>query len=135
MDYEALLEKAQQELPQVSESAARFEIPKVRGHIQGNKTIISNFREIADVLRRNVEHLLKYILKELAAPGDLKKSGSVIFGTKISASRLNEKIVQYAKDFVLCSECSKPDTELSKEKGVTFLQCHACGAKHPVKIR
>ncbi|HLD06067.1 MAG TPA: translation initiation factor IF-2 subunit beta [Candidatus Nanoarchaeia archaeon] len=135
MDYEALLDKAQQELPKVTESAERFEVPKVRGHIQGNRTVISNFLAIADVLRRDGGHLLKYIQKEMAAPGELKKSGSVIFGTKVSASRLNEKILEYAKHFVICSECGKPDTDLSRDQGITFLKCNACGAKHPVKAK
>lgn len=135
MDYEKLLEKAIKELPEPNLKSDRFEIPNVKGHIQGNKTIISNFLQIASVLRREVEHILKYILKELAAPGELKKSGSVIIGTRISASRINEKIQQYAKEFVFCPECRKPDTKIIKEDNVTSIKCSACGAKHAVKSK
>lgn len=135
MDYKKLLKQARKELPDVVFEKERFEIPKVRGHIQGNRTIISNFIQIADSLRRKPEHMLKYVLRELATPGEIKKSGSVIIGTKVSASRINEKIKQYANGFVLCSECGKPDTKIEKEGSISFLKCMACGAKRPIKTK
>ena len=135
MEYKELLKKAREQLPKSVFEKERFEIPNVVGHIQGNRTILSNFLQIADILGRNPEHLLKYILKELATPGGIKKSGSVIVGTKVGASRINEKIRQYANEFVLCSECGKPDTKIEKEDKFTFLKCNACGAKHPIKYK
>lgn len=135
MEYKELLKKAREQLPKSVFEKERFEIPNVRGHIQGNRTIIRNFLQIADILRRPWGHLLKFILKELATPGEIKKSGSVIIGTKISASRINEKIRQYANEFVLCSECGKPDTKIEKEDRFTFLKCHACGGRHPIKAK
>ena len=129
-----MLEKARKELPEHILKSERFEIPKVKGHIQGNRTIISNFQQIADVLGRPAEHLLKYILKELATPGELKKTG-VIIGRKISAISVNEKIEKYAKEFVICSECKRPDTQLIKKEKNTFIKCQACGAQHPAKSK
>jgi len=129
-----MLKKARKELPEISSKKERFEIPKVIGHIQGNKTIISNFNQIADVIQRNPEHLLKYILKELATPGDLKSTGLLI-GSKVSAARINEKIKQYVDIFVMCPECTRPDTKLVKEGNITYLECLACGARHPVKTK
>ena len=79
-DYQALVEKAYKVLPETVVKEERFTVPKVRGHLQGNRTIISNFHQIADTLGRKPQHILKYILKELAAPGELKKNG-VIMGT------------------------------------------------------
>ncbi|OIO63760.1 translation initiation factor IF-2 subunit beta [Candidatus Woesearchaeota archaeon CG_4_10_14_0_2_um_filter_33_10] len=134
MDYEKMLKKARKELPEIISKKERFEIPKVIGHIQGNKTIISNFNQIADVIQRNPEHLLKYILKELATPGDLKSTGLLI-GSKVSAVRINEKIKQYVDIFVMCPECRRPDTKLVKEGNITYLECLACGARRPVKTK
>ena len=73
MKYEKLLDDALKKLPEVTLNKERFEMPKAKGHIQGNKTIISNFIQIADYIGRSREHLLKYILKELATPGEIKK--------------------------------------------------------------
>ena len=135
MDYSQLLEKAKRELPAKSETHERFEIPKVRGHVQGNKTVISNFAQIAGTLRRPVEHLLKFILKELATPGDINRSGFLVLGTKIPATRINEKIREYAYEFVLCPQDGKPDTDIVMEGEFAFLKCNACGYKHPVKSK
>ena len=51
MSYEQLLEKAYKEVKPV-ETGSRFEIPKVKGH-EGTKTIITNFLQICDILRRD----------------------------------------------------------------------------------
>lgn len=130
--YEALLQKAQLELPESVAGADRFVIDKVLGHIEGNKTVIINIKKIAKDLGRDENHLLKYLLRELATPG--KFAGErVIFGTKVPASLINKKIKKYASEFVYCSECSKPDTKLIEEKEVMYLRCLACGSKKPVK--
>ena len=130
-----MLKNAREKLPKSVFEKERFELPRVLGHVQGNRTVLSNFLQIADSLRREPEHLLKYILKELATPGEIKKSGSVIVGAKVSASRINEKMRQYANEFVLCPECGKPDTKIEKEGNFHFLKCQACGARHPIKSR
>jgi len=131
MEYEALLKRAKKQLPETVKAVERFNIPKARGHIQGNKTIVSNFVEIANTLRRKPQHLLKYVQRELATPGEIHKT-AVIFGTKISASKLNEKIQKYADEFVICKECGKPDTKLDKDGDIYFVRCQACGARHSV---
>ncbi len=131
MDYEAMLDRGKEQLPEDVVSKERFEIPKVRGHIEGSKTIVSNFHQIADTLRRPPKHMLKYVLKELATPGDFRKN-AVIFGAKIPASKINEKIRKYAEEFVLCKECGKPDTKITKDGDVVFIKCQACGARHSV---
>ena len=134
-DYNKMLEHVRKNLPEVVFIKERFEIPKVVGHIQGNRTIVSNFLQIASALRREVDHLLKYVLKELATPGEIKKSGALIMGTKVPASRINEKIRQYANEFVLCLECGKPDTQIIREGELTYMKCTACGAKNFVKAK
>lgn len=127
-----MLKKARDEMPKSVFESERFEIPNVKGHIQGNKTVISNFNVIANTLGRRPQHILKYILKELATPGSLNK-GYLVLGAKVPASRINEKIRKYASEFVLCPDCGKPDTKIIKEGAVSYMKCQACGAKHPVK--
>ena len=132
MDYESLLKKAREELPEQVYGSERFTIEKVKGHLEGNKTVLINLKKIAKDLGRKPDHLLKYLLRELATPG--KFSGPrTIFGAKVSANKINKKIKKYASGFVFCSECSKPETTLSEDRGITYLKCQACGAKKPVK--
>lgn len=134
MEYKALLKRANERMPDVVHERDRFEIPKIRGHIQGNRTVLSNFGQIANQLRRNPEHMIKFVLRELASPGELK-GGRAIIGAKVSASRVNEKIRQYAIAFVLCSQCGKPDTNLLMEGDFMILKCSACGHSAQVKSK
>ena len=131
-DYETLLKKAQAELPELASGSERFVIEKIKGHLEGNKTVLVNLKKIAKDFSRDEQHLLKYLLRELATPGKIIRD-RVILGTKVSAAKINKKIKKYVSEFVYCSECSKPDTKLVEEKGITYLRCSACGVKKPVK--
>ena len=133
MDYELMLKKAKKELPKEMVEKERFEIPLIKGHIEGNKTIILNFTQICSALQREPSLLLKYIQRELATPAIIE-GGRLVLGRKISSNTVNEKITQFVKDFVICKECGKPDTKLFKEGRVLLLKCMACGAKHPIRV-
>ena len=133
MDYEKMLKKAKKELPKELVEKSRFEIPKIKGYIEGNKTIVSNFIQICDILHREQSLLLKYLQRELATPAIIDGQ-RLVLGRKISAKAVNEKIEQFVKEFVLCRECGKSDTKMFKEDRVLFLKCLACGAKHPIKV-
>lgn len=130
--YEKLLEKAYSKVKVIKTGSDRFEIPKVAGQVQGKNTIITNITQIASYLRRPVDQISKFLQKELAASGKID-SDRLILNTKLGSNKVNEKIALYTKEFVLCSECSKPDTEIITEKGIKFKHCLACGAKSPIK--
>ena len=130
-NYEDLLNNAYSKIKQ-SESKDRFEIPKIEGHFEGKKTILTNFFQIASYIRRNPEHFQKFILRELAASGQ-KEGDRLVLNMTVPSAKINQKIEQYVKEFVLCKECGKPDTELSKEDRMSFIKCLACGAKHSVR--
>ncbi len=134
MEYEQLLEEAYKKVKQIDTSSERFEIPKIEGHFQGKRTILTNFFQIASHLRRSPEHFQKFLLKELAASG-YKEGDRLILNNKIPSAKINQKIEQYVKEFVLCKECGKPDTEIKKEDRLTFVHCLACGAKHSVRSK
>jgi len=133
-DYEKLLDEAYGKVKKVEGAGDRFEIPKVKGHFEGKKTIITNFMQIASHIRRNIDHFLKYLLKELAASGQIEGE-RLILNIKVPSAKINDKIESYVKEFVLCKECGKPDTELTKQGRLTFVHCLACGAKHPVRSK
>jgi len=132
--YEQLLNDAYKKIKKVESSSGRFEIPKVEGHFEGKKTIITNFLQIASYIRRNPEHFQKFMLKELAASGQ-KEGERLVLNMKVPSAKINQKIEQYVKEFVLCRECGKPDTELIKQDRFSFIHCLACGAKHSVRSK
>lgn len=132
--YKEMLEEAYKNLKPIEYKVERFEIPKIEGHLEGTKTILTNLTQISSYIRRDQNHLLKYLLKELATSGSVK-NGRVILMRKVLSQKINERIDNYSKEFVVCKQCGKPDTELIKDKGFLFMHCLACGAKHSVRAK
>lgn len=130
--YEEMLKRAVQKLPKKVVTKDRFEIPQVVCEIHGSKSMVKNFIDISNVLRRDQAHLSKFLFKELATAGSIQ-NGILVLQGNVSREKLQKKIEEYVKNFVYCKECGKPDTRLVKEDKIAFLKCEACGAKHPIR--
>ena len=128
MSYESLLEQAYEKIEPVEESG-RFDVLKVKGHHEGTKTVITNFGQVVNSIRRAPEHLMKFLNKELASSSEIKGE-RLILSRKLSSKDINDRIEKYVKRFVLCPKCGKPDTGLGDVGGKVFLNCLACGEKY-----
>lgn len=132
--YEQLLDRAYEKVKVVDVAGTRFEIPGIEGRFQGKRTILTNFNQIATHIRRDPDHLQKFLSKVLAT--QISKEGDkLVLSAKISSKKINPKIEEYVNEFVLCKECGKPDTELVKEGKFTSLHCLACGAKNKIHAK
>jgi translation initiation factor 2 subunit 2 len=129
-NYEKMLDEAYENV-EVTEECERFEILQVEGHHEGTRTVISNFSRVCQCIRRDPQHLMKFLSKELASQGEIK-GDRLVLSRKLSSKDVNEKIKKYVDRFVLCPKCGKPDSELSEEGGKLYLRCLACGEKHEV---
>lgn len=133
-DYEALLQRLYQKVPKPASSGERFELPKFQLHYVGNQTVVRNFREVADLLRRDPEMLQRYLLRELATAGNYDfHSGILTIGTKISSSTLSQILERFVANYLICPTCGRPDTRIIKKGKTWILKCDACGAEQPVK--
>ena len=133
-EYEKLLTAAYKDIKPVESKIDRFEVPKIEGRLEGTKTILTNLNQIADYLRRDINHIIKYLSKQLATKANIKGQ-NVILTRKIPSKMINEKIELYVNNFVVCKECNKPDTEIIKQDRMDFIHCLACGAKHSISSK
>ncbi len=134
LDYEALLDRAKKDLPQTLEAHDRFQVPEPDVMIEGKTTVIRNFGAIAESLRREPEHLYGYLLRELGTAGNLDGQ-RVVFKGKVGTAQIADRIKSYVDEYVLCSECDRPDTKIVKDGRVLILTCETCGAHRPVHVR
>ncbi|MCK4634329.1 MAG: translation initiation factor IF-2 subunit beta [Candidatus Aenigmarchaeota archaeon] len=132
MDYKDLLKRAEEKISKELTTEGRFKISEAKVLVQGNNTIVTNFSEISSGLGRDSRHLLKFLSKQLAAPGSLD-GNRVSFLGKFTKDKIDNKIKLYAKNYVFCSVCGKPDTKLIEEEGILKMKCEACGSKRFVK--
>ena len=131
MEYEQLLEKAFEKI-QKKAASTRFKVPQLILELQGPKTLIKNFSQITIDLRREGNHLAKYLFKQLATHGSIQ-GDSLVLQARISRDSLQNKYNEYLKEYVYCRVCGEPDTKLVKEGDILFLVCEACGAKRATR--
>ena len=133
-DYKTLLAKAKQELPAPTSSGERWETPKADVMNEGRATVIRNWTTIIEKVRRDPQHLLTYLLRELGTAGD-QEGDRVVFQGNLATKNIQERIDAYVRTYVTCGECGRPDTHLDKQERTTLLKCEACGAHKPIVTR
>lgn len=127
LKYDKLLDRIYMGLPDNTLDNTRFEPLKVDSIIQGKQTIWKNFTKMAKDIKRDPNHLYRFVLKEISTASTLK-SGTLTLNGTFYNSKLNAIFEKYLNNFVLCSACKKPDTEFTTQNGVKVLKCSACGA-------
>jgi len=132
MDYDNLLNRARSKIPQETSENKRFNPPALDSFIQGNRTVINNMNQLANYIHRDIDHIVKFLAKELAT-SSLIEGNKVILNGKFYPKQISDKIESYLKEFVICKECKKPDTQIIKDdKDNFFIKCMACQAKRPM---
>lgn len=112
----------------------RFKMPKAEIFYEGNTTVIKNFDKIAIAINRDPKLILKHLLGGVGTAGE-QEGNRVVFQGKILSKQIQDKLKEYVDSFVICSECSRPDTHLVKKGRATLIRCDACGAFRSVKSR
>jgi len=131
-DYDALLKRARSQIPELSSKRERLEIPMLRHSVTGMRTTIFNFKEIAEAMNRDPQHLLKFLTGEMTTAATMQGS-KAIFKGKFNTETFARLLQRYVEEFLNCKICHRPDTKIVREKRLSFLVCEACGAKSAVK--
>ena len=135
LEYEKMLEEAYSELPPEVFKRKRFEIPRPDSRVFGRRparTILFNFKEICDALNRDPMRILRFLSKEMATAGTADGTRAIFQG-RFDNETLRRLIERYARDFVICPVCKRPDTKIVKERRLYFLDCEACGARSSIR--
>jgi translation initiation factor 2 subunit 2 len=131
-NYDDLLKRACEQMPEVSTKRERLELPRLFINTVGMRTIISNFKEVADALDRDPQHILKFLTREMATAATFHDSRAIFQG-KFQRDSFERLLQRYLDSYVICPVCKRPDTKVAKEKRLSFLLCNACGAKSSIK--
>lgn len=132
--YEELLKKAYANITEIGDNSERFHIPDAKVYLEGKTTVIENFTDIASYIRREPDQLMKALVGELGTAGKIEGTRAV-FNGKFDETMITSAIKKYVEDYVICSECGRPDTRLVKDGRVLLLRCDACGGHRPVRKR
>jgi translation initiation factor 2 subunit 2 len=130
-DYRSMLNRAHRELPEQVEAYERWTVPRPDVRVVGRRTIVMNFKEIADELRRDPDHLLKFLSGEMATLANFDGTRAVFKGT-FRFDSVRNLLEVYTNKYVICPVCGRPDTRITREKRLWFLDCEACGARSSI---
>jgi translation initiation factor 2 subunit 2 len=130
-DYRTLLDRAYSQLPEQVTSYERWTVPRPDVRIVGRRTVIMNFKEIADELRRDPEHLLKFLSGEMATLANFDGTRAVFQG-RFRTDSIRNLFEVYTNRYVVCPVCKRPDTRIVRDRRLWFLQCEACGARSSI---
>ncbi len=118
--------------PPTKLSDSRFIIPPPKVFSEGRTTVLENFKDIVDVLNRDPDHVMKFLLRELGTAGKIEGSRAIFQG-KFGPDGIWGQINRYVEEYITCQECGRPDTHLIKQDRILMIKCDACGAWRPVQ--
>ncbi|ESO84468.1 hypothetical protein LOTGIDRAFT_132224 [Lottia gigantea] len=120
----------------------RYKMPKLLAKVEGKgngiKTVIVNMVDVAKALSRPATYPCKFFGCELGAQTqfDLKNDRYIVNGSH-DAEKLQNLLDVFIKKFVLCPECSNPETKLAVQakKQTISQRCIACGYSGQIDMR
>lgn len=127
---------------EVTDQFYRYKMPKIIAKVEGKgngiKTVIVNMVDVAKALSRPPTYPTKFFGCELGAQTqfDFKNDRYIVNGSH-DAAKLQQLLDGFIKKFVLCQECSNPETVLSVSQKAQMIKarCRACGHSANVDMR
>ena len=107
--YEDLLKRAKTNLPKTVEVHERFQIPMADIQVEGKTTILRNFADICETIRRPADQVLAYLLREIGTAGVLEDR-RVVFKGKVTTSQIQDRIQGYVDNIALDAVRSEEHT-------------------------
>ncbi|KAK9712695.1 translation initiation factor eIF-2 beta subunit [Basidiobolus ranarum] len=123
----------QQNNPELISEKRRYTMVPPSIHREGSKkTLFANIGDICKRMRRQPEHVIQFLFSELGTSGSIDGSGSLIIKGRFQQKQIENVLRRYIVEYVTCKTCKSPDTILSKENRIFFLQCESCGSTRSV---
>eukprot|EP00124_Ichthyophonus_hoferi_P004877 Ihof_evm1s600 gene=Ihof_evmTU1s600 len=87
------------------------------------RTAFVNFTEICKMIHRQPEHLMSFALAELGTSGAVDGQNQLVIKGRFQPKQIENILRRYIREYVTCHTCRSPDTILTKENRLFFLQC------------
>ncbi|KNC85053.1 hypothetical protein SARC_02746 [Sphaeroforma arctica JP610] len=133
--YEDLLARVYQTMKQRNPDSAAGERKRVTVRppqivrIGTKRTGFVNFVEICKQVHRLPDHVMAYALSELGTTGSIDGDSKLVIKGRFQQKQIENVLRSYIREYVSCHTCRSPDTILTKDNRLFFLQCESCGAQ------
>ncbi|KAG0167514.1 hypothetical protein DFQ28_004180 [Apophysomyces sp. BC1034] len=135
--YDELLGRIFQTLrdnnPELAGEKRKYTIVPPSIHREGNKkTIFANIADICRRMHRQPEHVTQYLFAELGTNGSVDGSQRLVIKGRFQQKQIENVLRRYIGEYVTCKTCKSPDTILTKDNRLYFVQCESCGSTRSV---
>merc|ERR1711865_781551 len=133
--YEEMLVRVYQHLGKTRQPTGSFRMKPPSVHREGSKKVVLiNFPDICNCMNRPADHVLSFMLAELATSGSLDAAQRVTFKGIFKQQHIEVIVRKYLKEYVLCKLCKSPETTLVKDSNTRlyFMTCNVCSASRSV---
>ncbi|KAI9272671.1 domain found in IF2B/IF5-domain-containing protein [Phascolomyces articulosus] len=119
--------------PELAGEKKRYTIVPPSIHREGNKkTIFANVADICKRLHRQPEHVIQFLFAELGTNGSVDGAQRLVIKGRWQQKQIENVLRRYIVEYVTCKTCKSPDTILSKDNRLYFVQCESCGSTRSV---
>ncbi|KAF9357039.1 hypothetical protein BGX26_004335 [Mortierella sp. AD094] len=119
--------------PELAGEKKRYTIVPPSVMRDGNKkTVFANVADICKRMHRQPEHVIQFLFAELGTSGSIDGSQRLVIKGRFQQKQIEAVLRRYIVEYVTCKTCKSPDTLLTKENRLFFLQCEACGSTRSV---
>lgn len=114
------------------ETKIQFNLTPVLSKI-GKRTFWTNFKETVSVLKRDPNHLKRFVCAELAVDGSQDKQQQLVLKGegRYDSKRISSVLNKYIKEYVKCRTCLSVNTALARDQNTRLdvLSCSDCLSK------
>jgi len=96
------------------------------------RTAWVNFPQICVSINRQPEHVLSFVLAEVASTGSLDGNGRLLIRGRFQQKHMERILRHYIVEYVQCHTCKSLETKLQKENRLLFMKCDTCGSTRSV---
>ena len=98
------------------------------------KTLWVNFQEICTMMQRDPQHVFQFFMAELGTEGNFDGSHRLVIRGKFIPKTIESLLKKYAVEYVTCTMCRSPNTDLAKDSHsrLYFCHCRDCGSSRSV---
>ena len=136
--YDDMLDRVMQILhsnnPDLIEKKRRNMKPPQLTRLGTKKTLWVNFQEICTIMQRSPEHVFQFFMAELGTEGSIDGNQRLVIRGKYVPKYIESLLRKYIVEYVTCSMCRSPNTELHRDSGsrLYFCNCLDCGSSRSV---
>jgi len=96
------------------------------------RTAWANFPQICASINRQADHVLQFVLAEVASTGSLDGNGRLLIRGRFQQKHMERILRHYIVEYVQCHTCKSLETKLQKENRLLFMKCDTCGSTRSV---